>query len=448
MTKDLTVGEPARLILLFTLPLIAGNMIQQLYAFVDTLLVGRFLGVEALAAVGCTGCLMFLMLGFVMGFTSGLTIITGQHFGARDYHGVRRSVACCMYLSLGLSVIMTIFGVSLCRYFLIWMQTPAEILDGAYAFISIVYGGITLFVFYQTQINLIRALGDSRTPTVLLAIGLFINIILEPIAIIVLDLGIPGAAFATLVSQVFGNGLTAAYIWCKVPRLHTSPADWHVTRAELWEHVSIALPMGFQSSIIAIGSIVLQVALNQLGPIAVASYSASQKIESLAMMPMMSFGLAMATYSAQNFGARKFARIEEGVKKSLYMSVSFAIVAGIALIICGPFFMHLFVGDGEQQVIDYGQEYLITNGSCYWILAVLFIVRSTLQGLGLSLVPTIAGVMELIMRCLAALVLCSFLGYLGACLANPMAWIGSCIPLLIAFHYERQKFRQQYRMGA
>ena len=314
MTKDLTVGEPARLILLFTLPLIAGNMIQQLYAFVDTLLVGRFLGVEALAAVGCTGCLMFLMLGFVMGFTSGLTIITGQHFGARDYHGVRRSVACCMYLSLGLSVIMTIFGVSLCRYFLIWMQTPAEILDGAYAFISIVYGGITLFVFYQTQINLIRALGDSRTPTVLLAIGLLINIILEPIAIIVLDLGIPGAAFATLVSQVFGNGLTAAYIWCKVPRLHTSPADWHVTRAELWEHVSIALPMGFQSSIIAIGSIVLQVALNQLGPIAVASYSASQKIESLAMMPMMSFGLAMATYSAQNFGARKFARIEDCVK--------------------------------------------------------------------------------------------------------------------------------------
>ena len=136
-----------------------------------------------------------------------------------------------------------------------------------------------------------------------------------------------------------------------------------MTRAELWEHVSIALPMGFQSSIIAIGSIVLQVALNQLGPIAVASYSASQKIESLAMMPMMSFGLAMATYSAQNFGARKYARIEEGVKKSLYMSVSFAIVAGIALIICGPFFMHLFVGDGEQQVIDFGQQYLITHCS-------------------------------------------------------------------------------------
>lgn len=185
MTKNLTEGSPAKLIFFFTMPLIAGNIFQQLYAFVDTLIVGRFLGVNALAAVGCTGALMFLMLGFVIGFSTGLSIYTGQRFGARDEEGVRKSAAACAVLSLLASIVLTTVGVLLCRQLLVWMQTPAEILDGAYSFISLVYAGIGLFVFYQTQTNLIRALGDSKTPTVLLACGLTLNIIFEPIAILV-----------------------------------------------------------------------------------------------------------------------------------------------------------------------------------------------------------------------------------------------------------------------
>ena len=446
MTKNLTEGDPARLILFFTLPLLAGNIFQQLYAFVDTLIVGRFLGVEALAAVGCTGSLMFLMLGFVIGFTSGLSICTGQRFGARDRKGVRRSVATCMMLSLGASIVLTALGVAFCRDFLLWMQTPAEILQGAYDFISIVFGGIIMFVFIQIQTNILRALGDSRVPTLIMATALFANILLEPVAILVLEWGIPGAALATVVAQLIGNVICFFYIKKKVPAMHTSWADWRLDRKIVLEHLKMGLPMGFQASIIAIGAVILQVALNNLGPVAVAAYAASQKVDTLALMPTMSFGLAMAAYAAQNYGARKFSRIAEGVRKCTYMSVGFSIVAGAGIIFFGPDIMHLFVGDGQEQVVAYGQTYLTVNGVCYWILALLFIFRNTLQGLGQSVVPTIAGIMELIMRAAAAIFLVDWLGYLGACLASPLAWVGSCVPLAIAFFMTRNHMRKKYSL--
>ncbi len=444
MTKNLTEGSPARLILLFTLPLIAGNIFQQLYAFVDTLIVGRFLGVEALAAVGCTGSLMFLMLGFVIGFSTGITIYTGQRYGAKDYKGVRQSAAACAVLSFLEAVVLTIVGVSLCRYFLIWMQTPPEIIEGAYSFISIVCGGIIMFVCLQTQTNLLRALGDSRMPTVILAAALIINIILEPVAILVLGWGIPGAALATIVAQFLGNVICYIYICKKVPVLRTYREDWQLSWPVLRAHLKLGLPMGFQSSIIAIGAVILQVALNNLGPTAVAAYAAAQKVDSIALMPMMSFGLAMAAYTAQNYGAQKYERIAEGVKKCSYMSVGFSILAGVILILSGPFIMELFVGTGQDEVVAMGHEYLMVNGSTYWILSLLFIFRYTLQGLGQSVVPTIAGIMELLMRAGAAIFLCQIWGYFGACVANPMAWAGSCIPLAIAFFWTRRTFRRKY----
>lgn len=444
MTKNLTEGEPARLILFFTLPLIAGNIFQQLYAFVDTLIVGRFLGVEALAAVGCTGSLMFLMLGFVIGFSTGITIYTGQRYGAKDAAGVRRSAAACTIISLIESVVLTIIGVSMCRWLLVLMQTPPEILDGAVSFISIVYGGMVMFVFLQTQTNILRALGDSRMPTVILAVALCINIILEPVAILVLEWGIPGAAIATVVSQFIGNVLCYIYIRKRVPALHTHREDWHITMADLKAHLRIGLPMGFQASIIAIGAIIIQIALNNLGAVPVAAYAAAQKVDSVAMMPMMSFGLAMAAYTAQNYGAQQYGRIAEGVKKCVYMSVSFSIVAGAALILFGKEIMYLFVGSGADEVIALGHEYIMVNGATYWILSLLFIFRYTLQGLGQSVVPTIAGIMELIMRSMAAIFLCSYLGYLGACLANPMAWLGSCVPLAIAFWWTSRSFKKKH----
>lgn len=437
--KDLTAGNPAQLIFYFTLPLLAGNVFQQLFGFVDTLIVGRFLGVEALAAVGCTGSLMFLMLGFIGGMTSGFSICTGQSFGAKDFDGVRRSAAICIALSFAASLVLTIIGVTFCRDLLIAMDTPPEILDGAYSFIVIIYGGVIMFVFLQMLTNLIRALGDSKMPTVIQATTLCINILLEPIAIIWLGLGIPGSAAATIVALILGNILCIVYIKRRVPYLHVRREDFSFDREFLLEHMRIGLPMGFQSSIIAIGAVVLQVALNGLGSVAVAAFAAAHRVDGIAIMPMMSFGIAMAAYTAQNFGAKQFGRIVDGVKKCILMSCSFSVLVAVFNIYFGADIIELFVGAEAVQVIEYGRLFLIVTSICYWALALLFIFRFTLQGLGQSFIPTVAGVVELLMRIAAAIFLVDWLGYLGACLAAPMAWIGALLPLAVAYFITARK---------
>lgn len=444
MVKNLTTGSPAKLILMFTLPLIVGNIFQQLYLLSDTLIVGRFLGVRALAAIGCSGCLMFLMIGFVIGFTGGLTICTGQRFGAKDAEGMRKSVAACTVLSLFVTITATVIGMLIARPMLIFLQTPPEVLDMATVFLSIIFFGIFATMLFNTSSNLIRALGDSRTPLYFLILGCVLNIILEVLFIGVFGWGIAGAGFATVLAQFINGSGCVLYIKKKIPELHFNRSDLKISREIAWQHLRIALPMGFQSSIIAIGAIILQVPLNNLGETAVAAYAAAQKIDMIAMMPLMSFGMAMAAYTAQNYGAGRIDRIKSGVNKCILMSGGFSIFIGIFNIVMGPEMIQIFVGDGQQQVVQYGHIYLIVNGSCYLILSLLFIYRFTLQGLGQSIVPTFAGIMELIMRAAAGLFLVSRFGYIGACWANPMAWIGSCLPLMITFYIMRKSLLKKY----
>ena len=433
MAKDMTEGSPWRLILFFALPLIAGNMVQQMYAFADTFLVGRFLGVKALAAVGCTGCLMFLMIGFVMGMTTGLAIKTGQAFGAKDEEGVRRSAAACVVLSIIMAAGLTLFGLPLIRPVLTILDTPPEIFDDAVSFISIICAGIPLMSLFAMQTNLIRALGDSRLATMMLSGGLIINIIFEPIFILGFGLGVPGAALATAASQVLANLICFFYIRRHISLLWIRREDWRLTKAELFSHARIGFPMGFQSSVVALGAIILQGALNGLGPQSIAAYAAAQRVDAVAVMPMISFGMAMATYTAQNFGARRLSRIREGVKSCVLMSGAFSVLAAAFNILCGGFVIEGFVGAGETEVVAMGKTFLVVNGLCYIVLSLLFIFRFTLQGLGQTAVPTFAGIMELLMRALAAIFLIDRFGYLGACFANPMAWVGACVPLLIAY---------------
>lgn len=444
MTKNLTEGDPARLIFFFALPLVAGNMMQQLYTFIDTLIVGRFLGVNALAAVGCTGSLMFLTLGFIMGFCTGVTIYTGQRFGAGDAQGVRRSAAACVVLGILAVLTLTAIILPLTRSLLLLMETPAEIIDGAQDFISIVFAGLTIFLLLYLQNCLIRSLGDSTTPTIFLAVTLAINVALEPVAILVLGWGIPGAALATVFSQAIGAVLFFVYIWRRVPALHTRWTDWKPDRAVLMAHLRMGLPMAFQASVIAFGAIILQVALNNLGAIPVAAYAATQKIDAVAVMPMLSFGYALAAYTAQNYGAQKYERIRMGVRACLKMSMAFAVAIGALLIAFGSHVLALFVGAdaaGAEEVIAYGETFLLVNGSTYVILALLLVYRNVLQGLGQSVIPTIAGAMELLMRAAAAIFLCTYLGFFGACLANPLAWIGAAVPVVLAYLWTEKTLR-------
>lgn len=445
MAKDMTEGSPARLILFFTLPLIAGNIMQQLYAFIDTLLVGRFLGLEALAAVGCTGSLMFLLLGFVIGLTSGLAIYTGQRYGAKDATGVRESAAACIALSFVIAVFLSIVGFFACRPLLELMHTPEELLDNATGFFSIICGGAVFATSALMAANILRSLGDSKMPTFILGCGIAINIALELLFLLVFGWGVPGAALATVVSWAIATGVFLLYIARRVPELHVRREDWRLSWSFLRAHLAIGLPMGFQATIIAFGAVILQVALNGLGAASVAAYAAAQKVDTIAMMPMMSFGAAMAAYTAQNYGAGKFSRIRTGVRACCRMSVGFSLLAGALVIAAGPYFMTLFVGPEEVEAIRLGQTYFLVNGLTYWILSLLFIFRYTLQGLGQSIVPTIAGVMELVMRATAGLFLVEAMGFLGACLGNPMAWLGSCVPLAIAYVMTVQRLPKEVR---
>lgn len=440
--RDLTKGSPAKLILMFTVPLLIGNVFQQFYNMVDMIIVGQTLGKNALAAVGATGSLTFLIIGFAQGLTAGLAIITAQRYGAKDYRGLKKSFAASVIISLIVTIVLTVLSLVFIHPMLQLMQTPPEIIDQAQTFISIILLGIFASMSFNLLSNVIRALGDSRTPLFFLIIAVIINVLLDLIFIIFFGMGVEGAAIATVIAQVSSSVLCLVYIKKKIPLLQLRKKDFSFDKEEIRIHLNAALPMAFQSSIIAIGAIVLQAALNSLGTDVVAAQAAASRIDQFANQPMMSFGIAMATFSAQNYGAKEYGRILKGVKQTLMMSIGFSLVAGATVIFFGHSLMKLFVSSSETRVFELAQTYFNINGSLYWILAILFILRYTLQGLGQSKIPTIAGMMELLMRSFAAIILTGMLGYAGAAAASPLAWAGSVAVLLYSYLRSMKQLKQ------
>ena len=333
-----------------------------------------------------------------------------------------------------MAIITTVFSVLLTRPLLELLQTPAEIIDDATAYLVIIFLGIPATILFNLLSNAVRALGDSKTPLYFLIFACCVNIVLDLVFILYLHLGVAGAGIATILSQLLSGILCIFFIIKKVPILRLKKADFQIHYEVIASHLSIALPMAFQMSIIAIGSLMLQFALNGLGAASVAAYTASQKIESIATMPLGSFGTAMATYAAQNYGAGKISRIRKGVFQCILMSGSFSILSGAINIVAGSQLTSIFVGSQETEVLSLSHTYLVISGCFYFALALLFIYRFTLQGLGKSFIPTVAGVMELIMRAIGALVLTGAFGFAGACASNPLAWIGACIPLACSYY--------------
>lgn len=439
MTKNMTTGNPAKLILLFALPLIVGNIFQQFYNMADTMIVGRTIGVNALAAVGCTGSTTFLINGFVMGFTSGMSIVTARYFGAQDIEGVKRSFAISIILSFGLAVVLTGVGMWLARPMLELLNTPAEIIDDATVYVQIIFAGIIGMVVFNVTSNAMRALGDSRTPLYFLIFACCVNIVLDFTFILAFDMGVAGVGIATILAQLLSGLCCFWFIRKKMPALWVEKRHFRMVWQEVKVHIATAIPMGFQMSIIAIGSLILQFTLNGLGAVSVAAYTAAQKIDTIATMPMSSFGSSMATYSAQNYGAGKIDRIKKGVFQCILISVSFSIIIGMVNFFAGGTLVGFFIGKESPEVLELSQIYLKLNGSMYFLLALLFIYRFTLQGLGNAVIPTVAGVMELVMRAVSALVMAKYFGFAGACTANPLAWLGACIPLATAYYITIRK---------
>lgn len=444
MAKDMTSGKPIKLIWNFTIPLLIGNLFQQLYNMADTFIVGRTIGVHALASVGSTGSIIFLILGFANGLTAGLAIPLAQRYGAKDYLGVKRSFYVSILISAVVAILLTILSMVFCRQILEVMQTPAEIIDGAYDYLMVIFAGIFSSMAFNLLSNIFRSIGDAKTPLYFLVIACIMNIILDVVFIAGFGMGVEGAGYATVLSQIFSALACIIYIWKKIPILRLNSKDFVAESSDVKEHVRISFPMAFQSSIIAIGAIIIQITLNQLGATAVAAYTAAQKIDQVAILPMMSFGVTMATFVAQNYGAKKYDRIWRGVRDCIKLSLTFAISVGIILNLFSPIFIRAFVGVGHEEVVELGAIYFITNGTMYSLLSLLFIYRYTLQGVGKTFTPTVAGIMELCMRAFAAVVLSNLYGYTGATMANPLAWLGSLIPLMIAYYLFKNKFPAEH----
>ncbi|XJS11765.1 MATE family efflux transporter [Aerococcaceae bacterium WGS1372] len=442
----MTSGSPIKRIILFSIPLIIGNIFQLFYNMVDTFIVGRTMGVNALAGIGAAGSIIFFVVGFSQGFTAGATIPTAQAFGAQDYEKVSRSVAINWVLST-----LVVIGMTLLSLFFLWdllylMNTPAEIIQYTYDYLVIIFGFMGVTILFNMLSNLMRAIGDSRTPVIALIMAVVLNIALDYVFILVFNMGAAGVAIATIISQFVASLMCLFYIKRKLYILKVKREHFKLRKDEVIHHCRIGFPMAFQSSIISIGSMSVSVALNNIGTEAVAGYSAAQKIDQIVVFILMSFGVAMATYVGQNYGAKKFDRIIKGVKQVTVLAIGVSIIATILLYFYGGSLTSIFGNSESKEILtSYGQFFFNLTGPFYWLLAILFILRYTLQGLGESFIPTIAGVMELVMRIVAAFVLSHYFGFVGPVVSNPLAWFGALIALVPAYYKRSKELEQRHQ---
>ena len=440
MIKDLTKGQPLKLILLFSIPLLIGNIFQQLYNIADLVIVGRLLGVEAFASVGAVAPLFFLIMFIIVGLTSGFSVITGQRFGAKDFDGVKNSVVISTFLSVFATLLFTIIFSIFMHPILNILNVPKNIYTNAYWYIEIVVLGLISATFYNLLANIIRALGDSKTPLYFLIVASVANIFLALFFIEILKLGVAGSAIAVILSQGLSVLLCLYFVKKKFPILHLKRKDWLIKfdknfYSSSLEHLKVGVPMSIQFSIIGLGVIVIQSVCNTFGSNVIAAVTAALRIEQIATLPMISFGVALASFVAQNFGAKKFRRIRTGVIQTSLLSIFLSILMAIIMRYFGADIVREFIGTASAEIIDIAHQYLLISTFFYVFLSQIFIYRNALQGMGEVLFPLVASVAELLMRAFAAVYLAIKFGYIGMFFSGPIAWVSACI--ILSFGYFR-----------
>lgn len=442
MTKNMTSGNPLKIILLFFVPVLLGNIFQQFYNMVDTIIVGQYLGPEALAAVGSTGCLMFLVLGFANGIAQGFGVMISHAFGAQDFKLLKHYVAVALMLTLTVSMVLTVPTVAASRELLVWMNTPADILKLADDYIRVIFAGIICTMAYNVAAGILRGVGDSKTPLYFLVFSSVLNIVLDLFLIIVVKLGTAGAAYATVISQGVSTVLCFVYMFRKFDILKTRREDYYLDARSVKKMLSVGIPMALNYSITAVGTMILQSSINVFGSSVVAAFTAASKVSNIAAQTMPTLGTTMATYCGQNLGAGKYDRIFKGMRQAFYLCF---VAAGIGAAICvfgGPFIIGWFINNPSEEILSYGMQYLYAVSMFMLPLAWIFAYRNALQGLGRGFVPMISGVVELVSRYAVILLCTKRFGYLGICFADPAAWLTTGVLLLITYViWKRQTMR-------
>ena len=451
MINDLTKGAPLKLMLLFSIPLLIGNIFQQFYNIADIIIVGRTLGMTALASVGAVSPLFFLIMFIIVGMTNGFAVITGQRFGAKDYEGVRRSVTMSTILSTVFTITFTIICAAAMHHILFLMNVPQEIYKDAYYYIQIVVIGLIVANFYNLLASIIRALGDSMTPLYCLIIASVLNIFLALLFILEFHMGVPGSAFALVLSQAFSALLCVWYVKKHFPILHLKKKDWIIDWKKEFNfalaHLKVGIPTALQFGILGLSLLIIQSVCNTFGPDVIAAFTAALRIEQMATLPMISFGVALAAYVAQNFGAGNFSRIRFGVKKASLINVILSIVMAFIMHFWGGHLVRIFVGYQNEDIVKIAHDYLFRSSLFYFFLAQIFIYRNALQGLGRAVIPMLAAVGELLMRSFAAIYLAAKIGYFGVFYAGPIAWVAASIVLAAGYYSTIKQLRKNRRVS-
>lgn len=427
MAKNMTEGRPLRLILQFAVPLLMGNLLQQTYNIIDAAIVGRVLGTQALAAVGSTSSVQFLVLGFCIGSCAGFGVPIAKCFGAGKMEDMRNYIFNSMVIAAGVALVMTVSCALLCPWILHILSVPDEIYADAYRYQMIIFLGIPFTVLYNLLSSILRSVGDSRTPFVFLAISTILNIGLDAFCIVVLKWGCAGAAIATIAAQALSGIMCAVFIWRKVPVIKPSLREC-VCRAKVSKNLLVmGLPMGLQFSITAIGSMVMQSANNSLGSVYVSGFTAGMRLKQFLMCPFDAIGSAVSVFCGQNLGAGKMQRIRSGIRTGLVIAITYGLVIGVVMILFGRPLSLIFVSEEAGDVLDASAKYLRCMGYFFWSLAILNICRMSTQGLGFSGRAIFSGVTEMFARIIVSLGFVRYYGYTAICFADQTAWVTACL---------------------
>lgn len=446
MVKDMTNGSPSKHILGFAIPMLFGMLFQQFYNLVDTIIVGKTLGVEALAGVGATGSINFMIIGFCMGVCNGFVIPVAQCFGAKKPADLRKYVFNGYICSVVFAIVLTLASVIFCRKILIVMNTPTDIIDHAYNYIVVIFIGIPTVFLYNMVSGVIRSLGDSKTPVVFLVLSSIINVVLDFFLILVCKMGVAGAGWATVTSQLISGLTCLIYMYKKYDILKGDKSERVLDRRFITNLCMNGVPMGLQYSITAIGSTILQAAVNTLGSTYVAAMTAGSKMFNFTCCPFDALGSTMATYAGQNVGAAKIKRLGQGVRSAMIIGSVYSVLSLIALYFTTDYIALLFVNASETTIIALTRQFILASACFYIPLTGVNVVRFCIQGMGFSVFAISAGILEMIGRAFAAIILIPSIGFMGACLASPIAWIAADAFLFPAFIHCAKKLNARHNI--
>lgn len=430
--KDLTKGNITKLLFAFAIPVLIGCILQLTYSLVDTRIVGSALGENALAAVGATSSLSSLLIGFLQGLTNGFAVIAAQFFGAQDFKGLKRCVAASLSLGCAIAVFITAAALIFLHPLLSLLNTPLDVIDLSGDYISIIFAGLIISMLYNVCSALLRAIGDTITPLIFLAVSVVLNIFLDLLCIFPLAMGVRGAAIATVISQLIAMLACFFYMIKRYEILHLHREDFHGISGKLTKDLlSCGLSMGFMSSLVNLGTVALQTSINTLGTDIIVAHTAARKISELFMLIFIVFGTTMATFCGQNLGAGEIRRIKDGIKKSILYSWIWCLGVIVVTWLFAPNLIYLVTGSDNPIVIKNAVAYLRFDTLFYFVTALICVIRNAMQGIGDHITPLVSSSLELVGKVVFALIFVPILGYRGVILAEPVSWFIMVIPLLI-----------------